>query len=85
MAYYIRQVPGIPPQIWRIDDAVAVRLGVTNPEGGPGSYFKADPEPLPLLGNGQVPTPPQLLLGFPEFRQHAIASGFPLEEKFAPA
>jgi hypothetical protein len=43
MAYYIRQVPGIPAQTWKIDDAVAVRLGITNPEGGPGSYFKADP------------------------------------------
>jgi hypothetical protein len=43
MGYYILQVPGIPAQIWKIDDAVAVRLGVTNPEGGPGSYFKADP------------------------------------------
>jgi hypothetical protein len=27
MAYYIRQTPGIPAQIWKIDDAVAVRLG----------------------------------------------------------
>jgi hypothetical protein len=43
MAYYIRQVPGFPFQIWKIEDVVAVRLGVTNPEGEPGSYFKADP------------------------------------------
>lgn len=42
MAYYIRQLPGFPAQIWKIDDAVAVRLGVTNPEGGP-DYFKAEP------------------------------------------
>jgi hypothetical protein len=43
MAYYIRQVPGIPAQIWKIDDAVAVRLGITNPEVGLDSYFRADP------------------------------------------
>jgi hypothetical protein len=43
MSYYIRQPEGIPPQIWKIDEAVAVRLGVTNPENEPGSYFKADP------------------------------------------
>ena len=43
MAYYIRQASGAPAQIWKIDDAVAVRLGITNPEGGPGSYFKAEP------------------------------------------
>ena len=46
MGYYIRQVPGVPFQIWRIDDAVAVRLGVTNAEGGP-DYFKADPGETP--------------------------------------
>jgi hypothetical protein len=43
MAYYLRQVPGIPVQIWKIDDVVAVRLGITNAELGGGSYFKADP------------------------------------------
>jgi hypothetical protein len=43
MAYYIRPVPGAPFQIWKIDDGVAARLGITNPEGGPGPYFKADP------------------------------------------
>lgn len=42
MAYYLRQVPGIQPQIWSIDDFVAIRMGVTNPESGPGSYFKAE-------------------------------------------
>ena len=43
MSYYLRIVPGAPPQAWKIDDSVAVRVGVTNPEGGAGTYFKADP------------------------------------------
>jgi hypothetical protein len=41
MSYYVRS--GISPtQIWKIDTDVAVRIGVSNPEHGPGSYFKAE-------------------------------------------
>jgi hypothetical protein len=40
MSYYLRT--GLAPfQIWKIDERVAVRIGITNPEQGPGSYFKA--------------------------------------------
>lgn len=42
------------------------------------------PEPLSLFGDGQVPPSIQLLFGLSEFRSHAVASGFPLEEEFAP-
>ena len=43
MAHYIRQVPGFGAQIWKIDSGIAVRLGITNPENAPGSYFEAGP------------------------------------------
>src|SRR5208282_4180218 len=43
------------------------------------------PEPVPLFGNGQVPTPLQLLLGLPELCPQAVAPGYPLEEEFALA
>lgn len=43
MNYYLRTVPGSPMQVWNIDDTVAVRVGVTNPEQGAGTYFKAEP------------------------------------------
>jgi hypothetical protein len=43
MGYYLRVVDGAPLQPWKIDDNVAVRIGVTNPESGAGTYFKADP------------------------------------------
>lgn len=42
MSYYLRVVSGAPSQVWKIHAEVAVRIGVTNPEGGPGSYFKAE-------------------------------------------
>lgn len=41
MAYYIRRVPGHGYQTWKINDAVAYRMGVSNPQGGP-DYFKAE-------------------------------------------
>lgn len=42
--YYIRPVPGFShPQVWKIDDRKATRVGVSNPEGGAGTYFEADP------------------------------------------
>ncbi|MDE1985770.1 MAG: hypothetical protein KGJ28_04460 [Alphaproteobacteria bacterium] len=42
MGYFIRK--GIHPfQVWKIDDQTAVRLGVTNPERGAGTYYKAEP------------------------------------------
>jgi len=46
MTYYIRLAPtqnGSSPQVWKIDDCTAVRVGVSNPEGGPGTYFRAEP------------------------------------------
>jgi hypothetical protein len=45
MSHYIRLVPlryGSAPQVWKIENGTAVRLGITNPEGGVGSYFKAE-------------------------------------------
>src|ERR1700704_5392579 len=43
MSYYLRTVAGSPMQVWKIDDRVAVCVGVTNPDHGAGTYFKADP------------------------------------------
>ena len=43
MTYYVRTVPGYGPQVWKIEGDTAVRLGITNPEGGPGSYYRANP------------------------------------------
>ena len=47
MAYYIRifSDPHIPSssQIWKIDDDIATRVGVSNAAHGPGSFFKAAP------------------------------------------
>jgi hypothetical protein len=31
MGYYVRDVPNLLPEVWSINDAVAFRLGVTNP------------------------------------------------------
>ena len=42
MSHYIRTVPGYGPQVWRIERDTAVRLGITNPETGPGSYYRAN-------------------------------------------
>src|SRR6185437_10730422 len=42
MPYYLRTVPGYTPQAWKVEGGVAVRLGITNPEGGPGSYFRGE-------------------------------------------
>jgi len=44
MSYYLR----IPPtgeylELWKIELDLAVQIGVTNPERGAGTYFKADP------------------------------------------
>lgn len=42
LGYYLRIVgDGHADQIWRIDDREAVRLGISNPENGLGSYFQA--------------------------------------------
>jgi hypothetical protein len=46
MTYYIRSFltpSGSSTQVWKIDDSTAVRVGITNPEGGPGTYFRAEP------------------------------------------
>jgi hypothetical protein len=45
MSYYLRVVctaNGSSTQVWKVDDDIAVRLGITNPEGGPGTYFKEE-------------------------------------------
>jgi hypothetical protein len=42
--WYVRdRIGGQPRQIWRIDDQTATNMGVTNPEMGAGTFFKADP------------------------------------------
>ena len=44
MCYYLRDVPGYKHlEAWKIDDHVAVRVGVPNAEYGAGTYFKAEP------------------------------------------
>jgi hypothetical protein len=48
MSYYLRVVPGPQMhahqlQVWRIEGSVAVRVGITNPEHGAGTYFRAEP------------------------------------------
>src|ERR1700733_12115520 len=47
MSYYVRRfesAAGIAgAQVWKIESGTAVRLGVSNPEQGPGSYFRAEP------------------------------------------
>ena len=50
MGYYLRVVSTldapfaeIRPQVWKIENDIAVRVGVTNPEAGPGTHFKAEP------------------------------------------
>ena len=42
--WYVRdRIGGQPRQVWRIDDQTATNMGVTNPEMGAGTFFKADP------------------------------------------
>src|SRR5277367_1631098 len=42
--WYIRDhISGQPRQIWLFHDQTAIRAGVTNPERGPGTFFKAEP------------------------------------------
>lgn len=46
MSYYLRPfatTSGSHIQVWKIEDDVAVRVGVSNPERGAGTYFKAEP------------------------------------------
>lgn len=42
MADYLRVLDDGRQQVWRIDDQVAVQLGVSNPEEGAGTYFQAE-------------------------------------------
>ena len=37
------RVAGQPRQVWLFDGQAATRIGVTNPEGGAGTYFRAEP------------------------------------------
>jgi hypothetical protein len=42
--WYVRDyVAGQPRQIWLFEAQTATRMGVTNPEAGPGSFFRAEP------------------------------------------
>ena len=42
--WFVRdRIAGQPRQIWLFDGQVAKNMGVTNPETGPGTYFKAEP------------------------------------------
>lgn len=42
MDYYLRAIPGYKHlEAWKIDDQVAVRVGVPNPEHGASTYFQA--------------------------------------------
>ncbi|HKR43535.1 MAG TPA: hypothetical protein VJU59_28290 [Paraburkholderia sp.] len=46
MGYYIRTFATLNhegSQVWKIEDDVAIRIGVSNPERGPGCYFKTEP------------------------------------------
>lgn len=40
MPYYVRALRDLPPEVWKIDDHGAVRLGITNARGGAGTHFK---------------------------------------------
>jgi hypothetical protein len=42
VSYYIRTPQIGQAQIWKIEDATAIRIGVSNPEHGAGTYFKAE-------------------------------------------
>jgi hypothetical protein len=42
--WYVRdRIAGQPRQLWLFDGQAATRSGVTNPEGGAGTYFRAEP------------------------------------------
>jgi hypothetical protein len=50
MPYYLRpilnHIPGqgpVSPQVWKIEGDTAVRVGISNPENGVATYFKANP------------------------------------------
>ena len=45
-SYYLRIVPMQSEpvvHVWKIDDRTALRVGISNPEGGNGTYFVAEP------------------------------------------
>jgi hypothetical protein len=42
MSYYILIIPdGPPPSVWKISNAEAIRIGVSNARQSPGTYFRA--------------------------------------------
>jgi hypothetical protein len=42
--WFVRdRIAGQPRQVWLFDGQAATRIGVTNPEGGAGTYFRAEP------------------------------------------
>jgi hypothetical protein len=46
MSYYLRIVSDLnasSTQVWKIENDSAVRIGISNPESGPGTHFKAEP------------------------------------------
>ena len=45
MSYHLRVATTLHEksiEVWRIENNTAIRVGVTNPEGGVGTYYKAD-------------------------------------------
>jgi hypothetical protein len=63
MSYFIWEPPGHPPQVWKIEDHAAIRIGVSNAKNGPNTYFEAEPgetiwdrlkRAIPSLANGST-------------------------------
>jgi hypothetical protein len=41
-------------ELWRFENQAATRMFVTNPESGPGSFFKAEPARTSWLASGAI-------------------------------
>ncbi|MDB5576428.1 MAG: hypothetical protein JWR80_1604 [Bradyrhizobium sp.] len=41
--WFVRELAALGPQLWRFTPLTATRMGVSNPETGPGTYFAAAP------------------------------------------
>lgn len=69
------------PQLWRIRPQTATRMGITNAEGGPGSYYAAEPgetiwaclrRQTPWLNGMEDPGPFQRIIRNPGDYHHRI-------------
>src|ERR1700682_866235 len=72
--WYVRDhIDGQPRQLWRIDGQTATNMGVTNPEMGAGTFFRAEPgETIWDCIRRQTPGPnPELTKG----RFHSMTLG----------